>query len=169
MHDNSWFGWFSAWDDYNTIAQTWEGDEGVRLYTADFETTTDLEDCRVWAFAICDVDDPDTIIYGTSIDRFFEVCKSLPNCRIYFHNLAFDASFMMDWMSRMTVKNIMPTRSSTVPIKKQSRILGEMGATVKHSSMTIHTIGITACSASIHFSDRFFLRLNRLSRPFNRM
>lgn len=100
MHDNSWFGWFAAWDDYNTIAQTWEGDEGVRLYTADFETTTDLEDCRVWAFAICDVDDPDTIIYGTSIERFFEVCKSLPNCRIYFHNLAFDASFMMDWMLR---------------------------------------------------------------------
>lgn len=100
MHSNEWFQWFSSWDDYNTIAQTWEGEEGVKLYTADFETTTNLEDCRVWAYAICDVDNPDLILYGNSIEKFFEVCKSLPNCRIYFHNLAFDASFMLDWMLR---------------------------------------------------------------------
>lgn len=100
MHDNSWFYWFACNDVYNSLAQTWEGEEGVRLYTADFETTTDLEDCRVWAFAICDVDNPDNLIYGNSLERFFEVCKSLPNCRIYFHNLGFDASFMLDWMLR---------------------------------------------------------------------
>ena len=100
MHDNSWFCWFNAWDSYNTIEQEWEGEQGVKLYTADFETTTTLDDCRVWAFAICDVDDPDLMIYGTSIEEFFKVCQSLPNCRIYFHNLAFDGSFIMDWMLR---------------------------------------------------------------------
>ena len=70
----------------------------MKLYTADFETTTDADDCRVWAFAICDVDNPDSLIYGNSIEGFFEVCKKLPNCKIYFHNLGFDASFMLDWM-----------------------------------------------------------------------
>lgn len=100
MHSNGFFNWFATWDDYNVLAQTWEGEEEVRLYTADFETTTDVDDCRVWAFCICDVDNPDILIYGNSIDRFFEVCKSLPNCRIYFHNLAFDGSFIMDWMLR---------------------------------------------------------------------
>jgi len=100
MHSNSFFNWFATWDDYNIFAQTWEGEEEVRLYTADFETTTDENDCRVWAFCICDVDNPDILIYGNSIERFFEVCKSLPNCRIYFHNLAFDGSFIMDYMLR---------------------------------------------------------------------
>ncbi len=97
---DSWNMWFSQNDDYNTDCQAWDGDDTVKIYTADFETTTDLDDCRVWAFAICDVDNPENVIYGTSIERFFEVCKALPNCRIYFHNLAFDASFMLDWMLR---------------------------------------------------------------------
>ena len=96
VHD--YFHEFVAFDTFNDDAHIWEGELGVRVYTADFETTTDLEDCRVWAFAVCDVYDTQNIIYGTSIDRFFEVCKSLPDCRIYFHNLAFDVSFMFDWM-----------------------------------------------------------------------
>lgn len=87
-------------DTYNVEAYYVEGDEGVKLYTADFETTTDLDDCRVWAFAICDMDDIDNMIYGTSIDEFFEVCKALPDCRMYFHNLAFDVSFIFDYMLR---------------------------------------------------------------------
>lgn len=97
LHGEDWI-WYSS--RYNEEAFQWDGDEGVRLYTADFETTTDPDDCRVWAFAICDLDNPESLIFGNSIDRFFEVCRSLPNCRIYFHNLAFDGSFMMDWMLR---------------------------------------------------------------------
>lgn len=93
-------GIFHMVDTFNCDAHFWDGDLGVRTYTADFETTTDLDDCRVWAFAICDIDDVDNVIYGNSIERFFEVCKSLPNCRMYFHNLAFDVSFMLDWMLR---------------------------------------------------------------------
>lgn len=99
-----WLVWFAAHDGYNIESQEWDGEQGVRLYTADFETTTDPDDCRVWAFAICDVDNPESLIYGTDIDRFFEVCKSLPNCRIYFHNLAFDGSFIMDWLLRHNYK-----------------------------------------------------------------
>jgi hypothetical protein len=28
---------------------------GKMLYTADFETTTDENDCRVWAYGVCEV------------------------------------------------------------------------------------------------------------------
>ena len=27
----------------------------ARKFTADFETTTDINDCRVWAYAICEI------------------------------------------------------------------------------------------------------------------
>ena len=30
-------------------------------YTADFETTTDPEDCRVWAYAISEIGKPDNL------------------------------------------------------------------------------------------------------------
>lgn len=86
--------------EFNEDSFFWEGEEGVKLYTADFETTTDLQDCRVWAFAVCDMDDIDHVIYGNSIEGFFEVMKTLPNCKIYFHNLAFDVSFIIDYMLR---------------------------------------------------------------------
>lgn len=89
---------FTYQNEFNDQGFRWEGEEGVKLYTADFETTTKLEDCRVWAFAICDVDDIDHMIYGNSIEGFFKVCAALPDCRMYFHNLAFDISFMFDYM-----------------------------------------------------------------------
>lgn len=75
-----------------------DGVEEMRSFTADFETTTDLEDCRVWAFALCDIEDTDMVLYGNSIDGFFELLETLPDCRIYFHNLAFDVTFMFDHM-----------------------------------------------------------------------
>lgn len=91
---------FVSQDTFNVEAYTVEGDSEVKLYTADFETTTVIEDCRVWAFAICDMDDIDNMIYGNSIEEFFQVCKSLPDCKMYFHNLAFDVSFIFDYMLR---------------------------------------------------------------------
>lgn len=76
----------------------YDGVEDMKCYTADFETTTDINDCRVWAYALCDVDNPDNILYGNSIEDFYALMAALPNCRIYFHNLAFDCSFMLDYM-----------------------------------------------------------------------
>lgn len=77
-------------------------DEGLtmRTYTADFETTTDPEDCRVWAYAVCDVRDVDFVVYGNSIDGFMEWCNAAANCQVYFHNLGFDGAFIMDWLER---------------------------------------------------------------------
>ena len=49
-----------------------DGEETMKCYTADFETTTDINDCRVWAYAICDMDDIDNMLYGNSIEDFFD-------------------------------------------------------------------------------------------------
>ena len=42
----------------------------MKMATCDFETTTDPEDCRVWAVGFCDIDNLD-FTYGNSISFFF--------------------------------------------------------------------------------------------------
>ena len=42
------------------------------LYTADFETTTDPTDCRVWACGICSIDNNYHFDYGNSIEWFID-------------------------------------------------------------------------------------------------
>lgn len=66
-------------------------------YTADFETTTDPEDCRVWAWAICSIDDELEFQYGTDIEGFILWCEEHPFVDIYFHNLKFDGSFLTSY------------------------------------------------------------------------
>lgn len=80
--------------------EDWEEGLLMRTYTADFETTTDPSDCRVWAYAVCDVRNPDFVVYGNSIGDFIEWCRASANCQLYFHNLAFDGAFIMDWLER---------------------------------------------------------------------
>ena len=67
-------------------------------YAADFETTTDADDCRVWAWGIAQVGFKNTFKYGNTIDSFFDYLSKLPPCRVYFHNLAFDGSFIFDYL-----------------------------------------------------------------------
>lgn len=68
-------------------------------YAGDFETTTDENDCRVWAYALCNVEDPTEFIYGNSIDEFFDICKDyLHNYKIWFHNLKFDGVFIINYL-----------------------------------------------------------------------
>lgn len=71
----------------------------MRKFACDFETTTDLKDCRVWAYACCEIGDTDNFIYGNSIDEFMEWCANRKeNFTCYFHNLKFDGSFIVDWL-----------------------------------------------------------------------
>lgn len=71
----------------------------VKKFTADFETTTDLNDCRVWAYAICEIGDPDNFIYGNSLDDFMEWCANpKANYLLLFHNLKFDGAFILNWL-----------------------------------------------------------------------
>ena len=68
-------------------------------YVADFETTTDPNDCRVWAFAISNIDNPEEILVGISLKRFMDICNwKLKNPTIFFHNLKFDGGFIIDYL-----------------------------------------------------------------------
>ena len=72
----------------------------MRCFTADFETTTDENDCRVWAYALCEIGNPENFIYGNSIDEFMNFCANTKeNYKIYFHNLKFDGCFILDWIN----------------------------------------------------------------------
>lgn len=71
----------------------------MRCFTADFETTTDENDCRVWAFALCEIGNPSNFIYGNSIEEFIKFCANpKENYKIYFHNLKFDGCFILDYL-----------------------------------------------------------------------
>lgn len=76
-------------------------------YMADFETTTDVNDCRVWASAIVDIDRVYEENYGGSlhvwndIDGLFSFLKSLDGeHQCFFHNLKFDGMFILDKLIR---------------------------------------------------------------------
>lgn len=66
-------------------------------YAADFETTTDVNDCRVWAYALCNIE-TNEFIYGNSLDEFIEWCKEGSNKTLYFHNLSFDGEFILSYL-----------------------------------------------------------------------
>lgn len=72
-------------------------------FTADFETTTNPKDCRVWATGICSIENKDGIEsyhynYGNSIEHLFEHFHQFPNSTYYFHNLKFDGSFLLNYL-----------------------------------------------------------------------
>ena len=59
----------------------------MRCYTADFETTTKAEDCRVWAYGVCEIGNVDNFTYGNNIEGFLKFCEKSENASFYFHNL----------------------------------------------------------------------------------
>ena len=68
-------------------------------YTADFETATWLEDSSyVWAWAICEIGNEDNILLGNSMESFIDFIKTNKNSTYFFHNLAFDGSFIIDYL-----------------------------------------------------------------------
>ena len=65
-----------------------------RLFTADFETTTDERDCRIWAWAICEIGKPDNFEYGNDFNQLLKIAQNRKeNYTFYFHNLKFDGEF----------------------------------------------------------------------------
>lgn len=85
----------------------------MRIFSADFETTTSAvssEETRVWAGAMIDIahyDDDSYLLFWDSIEEFFDYIQedmmdgSLESGDIlYFHNLKFDGSFILNHMLR---------------------------------------------------------------------
>ena len=71
----------------------------MRKFACDFETTTNEYDCRVWAYALCEIGNVDNFKYGNSIDEFIWFCKDKKeNYVLYFHNLKFDGEYIFNYL-----------------------------------------------------------------------
>ena len=71
----------------------------MRRFTADFETNVSEDDARVWAYAICEVENTDNIIIGNDIEDFITWCANpKQNYTLYFHNLKFDGEYIISYL-----------------------------------------------------------------------
>ena len=71
----------------------------MKKYTADFETSTWISDSSfVWAWALCDIDNPENVEIGNTIDSFIERIRRENNPYVYFHNLKFDGEFIICYL-----------------------------------------------------------------------
>lgn len=76
------------------------------LWSADFETTTEENDCRVWASGICSIDKELNFYYGNSIEWFMDFLESHYSDIFYFHNLKFDGEFIMHYLFENGYKHV---------------------------------------------------------------
>lgn len=65
--------------------------------TADFETITDPDDCRIWAWATCDILDPEKLNFGNTMEGFIDFI-SKRKATVFFHNLKFDGDFILNYI-----------------------------------------------------------------------
>lgn len=71
----------------------------MRKFTADFETNVSETDCRVWAYALCEIDNINNFIYGNTIEDFINWCSNpKENYILYFHNLKFDGEYIFSYL-----------------------------------------------------------------------
>lgn len=70
----------------------------VKRYSCDFETTTNEEDCRVWAVGICEIGNIENFIYYNNINDFINWCENNTGSILYFHNLKFDGEFIFYYL-----------------------------------------------------------------------
>lgn len=77
-------------------------------YVADFETTVSYDtstqtQTEVWSVAMCEVGNinPDGVTVWNNINDWFKKLFHVKhNCKIYFHNLSFDGSFILNFLLR---------------------------------------------------------------------
>ena len=99
----------------------------TKHFVADFETTTDENDCRVWAFGICSVDDSFSFQYGNDLDVFMLWCaNSKENYKVAFHNLKFDSAFILNWLNQNGFTRIEDKKDKAN--KTYTTLISDMGA-----------------------------------------
>lgn len=87
-------------------------------YAADFETTIDPDDCRVWVWGLMAIGDESSFEWDIDIDTFIWRISE-HNSTIYFHNLKFDGHFIVDYLLKReychtTERNLSPGQFSTL-------------------------------------------------------
>lgn len=96
----------------------------IKHYTvsADFETTTDPDDLRVWASCAVDIKTLETVYLGNSIEGFFDWLQD-KHTTCYFHNLKFDGEFILSYLLSHGY-----TLSEKPKPKTFSTLISDMGA-----------------------------------------
>ena len=67
----------------------------------DFETTTDINDCRVWGSCLVNIDNLEVIQLVNNIDDTMLLLEDLTindKVELYYHNLKFDGEFILSWL-----------------------------------------------------------------------
>ena len=104
----------------------------MKWYVADFETTDEtfyeaFGYTKVWLWSICD-ENAEVVADGDSIETFMEQLRHMPHATIYFHNLKFDGSFIIDYLLSQDIPH-------TTDIKNKypafSTLIDDMGAWYK--------------------------------------
>ena len=92
---------------------------------ADFETTTDPADCRVWAGCAVDIEALQVVHIGNDLDSFMEYLSN-KNTVCYFHNLKFDGQFIISHLLKMNYKQY-DGKKSMEP-KSFNALVSELGS-----------------------------------------
>lgn len=113
----------------------------MKRFTADFETATwEPNETWVWAWALCDIENPSHVEIGNSIESFFARIKKEQNPYIYFHNLKFDGEFILYYLmkngfeyveSREKRNNTFSTLISDMGLFYQIEVYFEVGKKTK--------------------------------------
>lgn len=72
----------------------------MKVYTADFETTTietSSKETWVWSYGVRELFKPGSFKWGKDIDSFMSWC-SRSTKHLFFHNLKFDGMFIISWL-----------------------------------------------------------------------
>jgi hypothetical protein len=70
---------------------------GRKKYSCDFETTTDPNDCRVWAYGWMEIGNKINYKIGNNLEEFMQWCEK-EKADLYFHNLRFDGEFIVNYL-----------------------------------------------------------------------
>ena len=97
----------------------------MKRFTADFETATwENDETWVWAWALCDIENPSHVEVGNSIESFIERIKKESNPYIYFHNLKFDGEFILYYLMKNGYEYVEPHEKRN---KTFSTLISDMG------------------------------------------
>lgn len=96
----------------------------MRYFIADFETTIEEDQTRVWGWGFCEIGNVTSYLDGNTIEEFMTMVSSLPETiTVYFHNLKFDGEFIMYHL--MNALNKEPLRKLTKDGKGNTIKTGE--------------------------------------------
>lgn len=108
----------------------------MSVFTADFETTTKEDDCRVWLWGFYDIYSGE-FAHGKTIDEFMHVMFIQDSCKVYFHNLKFDGEFILYYLFR---NGFEVTKERKLKNKQFKTLINDSGQfysiTIKYKSKT---------------------------------